>query len=104
MKIKLLKYIALAGVLSIGATSIAEAAVVIVHRGYQPPPPAPVTCVYANGRVKCFEYGHYVYYPAYGVAKNCYTEGPSGYRVCKTHYCYRNAYGAKVCGSTNRLY
>ena len=38
MKIKLLKYIALAGVLSIGATSMAEAAVVIVT-GHQPPPP-----------------------------------------------------------------
>ena len=101
MKIKLLKYIALAGVLSIGASSVAEAAVVIV-RGHQPPPP--VTCVYANGRVKCFEYGHYVYYPAFGVSRTCYKEGPSQYQVCKTHYCYRNAYGSRVCSSTNRLY
>jgi hypothetical protein len=98
MKIKLLKYIALAGVLSLGVTS-AQAAVVIVT-GHRPPPPPPaVTCVYANGHVKCWEHGHYVYYPAFGV--RCYTEGPSQYRVC--HYCYRNAYGYKTC-SSGRLY
>jgi hypothetical protein len=104
MKIKLLKYIALAGILSIGATSMAQAAAVIIVRGHQPPPPPAVACVFANGHVKCYEYGHYVYYPAFGVKRICYTEGPSQYQVCKTHYCYRNSYGAKVCGSTNRLY
>jgi hypothetical protein len=93
---KTLKYMALAGVLSIGMASIADAAVVIVRTPGPPPPPAHVAgaCVYKNGQVRCYEYGHYVYYRATGVRCNAYN-------VCS--YCYMTPHG-KICNNTGRLY